>query len=93
MSFLVKLANGRDGAERLLDADALTILSQCSFLAVYDATEGVMEEDGNAFVSSAQERRIELEIPVLELVVATTTAVGPQNVNALRQVRCSAPVF
>lgn len=87
MSFLVKLASGREGAERLLDVDALTILAQCDFLAVYDATEGVIEEDGNGFVSSALERRIELEVPVLELVVAVTSAVGPNNISALRQVR------
>ncbi|KAL8292911.1 hypothetical protein RQP46_000605 [Phenoliferia psychrophenolica] len=73
MSFLIRLASTREGAEKLLDAELFVRLSQCDYL----------EFDG--FVPHSVERHHELLLPALQLVVGTLVAFGAETAVATQQ--------
>ncbi|KAH8115108.1 nucleoporin Nup186/Nup192/Nup205 [Phellopilus nigrolimitatus] len=84
MSFLIRIAQTRQGAERLLESRILPILSQVDFLdARPEADESFL--DHNSFLPSAISRYHELLVPALQLVGAIVATVGSKHAVASKQ--------
>ncbi|GAA5989348.1 hypothetical protein JCM11641_002770 [Rhodosporidiobolus odoratus] len=84
MSFLVRLASTREGAEKLLSADLLTKLADCEYLGARPlADASAMDFDG--FLPPAIERHHQLLLPALQLIVNTLVSFGPDTAVATRQ--------
>ncbi|BGP36830.1 hypothetical protein JCM10449v2_000732 [Rhodotorula kratochvilovae] len=86
MSFLVRLASTREGAEKLLGAELLTRLAECEFLGARPVADtSAMDFDG--FIPPATERHHQLLLPALQLVVNTLVSFGAETTVATRQAR------
>ncbi|KAI5120013.1 hypothetical protein M0805_008474 [Coniferiporia weirii] len=84
MTFLIRLAQTRQGAERLLDSRVLPILSQVDFLdARPEADDSYLEQD--SFLPSAISRYHQLLVPALQLIGALIATVGPKHAVASKQ--------
>ncbi|KAG1816317.1 nucleoporin Nup186/Nup192/Nup205 [Suillus subaureus] len=84
MSFLIRMAQTRPGAERLLEARIFPVLSQCEFLDTRpEADQSFMDQD--SFLPSAIQRYHQLFMPALQLVAAMLTTLGAQHATASSQ--------
>ncbi|KPV78555.1 uncharacterized protein RHOBADRAFT_51011 [Rhodotorula graminis WP1] len=84
MSFLIRLASTREGAEKLLAAELLGRLAECEFLGARPVADtSSMEFDG--FIPPATERHHQLLLPALQLVVNTLVSFGAETAVATRQ--------
>ncbi|GAA5862929.1 hypothetical protein JCM1840_002329 [Sporobolomyces johnsonii] len=84
MSFLIRLASTREGAEKLLNAELLTRLAECEYLGARPVADAsAMDFDG--FLPPATERHHQLLLPALQLVVGTLVSFGAETTVATRQ--------
>ncbi|GAA5831477.1 hypothetical protein JCM11251_004037 [Rhodosporidiobolus azoricus] len=84
MSFLIRLASTREGAEKLLGAELLAKLAECEFLGARPLADySSMDFDG--FLPPATERHHQLLLPALQLVVNTLVSFGADTTVATRQ--------
>lgn len=84
LSFLIRMAQTRPGAERLLEARIFPVLSQCEFLDTRpEADQSFMDQD--SFLPSAIQRYHQLFMPALQLVAAMLTTLGTQHATASSQ--------
>jgi nuclear pore complex protein Nup205 len=84
LSFLIRMAQTRPGAERLLEARIFPVLSQCEFLDTRpEADQSFMDQD--SFLPSAIQRYHQLFMPALQLVAAMLTTLGAQHATASSQ--------
>ena len=106
MSFFIRLAQTRAGAERLLEAQILQILSRCDYIdATPEADQAFMgiylslfcinakesSVERDSFLPSAIQRYHQLLMPALELIVALLSILGTKHTTVVNQV--SGPVF
>ncbi|KAK2465538.1 hypothetical protein APHAL10511_002430 [Amanita phalloides] len=86
MSFFIRLAQTRAGAERLLEAQVLPILARCDYVdATPEANQAFMDRD--SFLPSAIQRYHQLLMPALELVVALLSMLGAKHTTTVNQAR------
>ncbi|KAG0707241.1 nucleoporin Nup186/Nup192/Nup205 [Suillus ampliporus] len=84
MSFLIRMAQTRPGAERLLEARIFPTLSQCEFLDTRpEADQSFMDQD--SFLPSAIQRYHQIFMPALQLVAGMLTTLGVQHATASSQ--------
>ncbi|KDQ54533.1 hypothetical protein JAAARDRAFT_38210 [Jaapia argillacea MUCL 33604] len=84
MSLLIRIAQTRQGAERLLEARVLPVLAQCDFLdARPEADQSFIDQD--SFLPSAIERYHQLFMPTLQLVDAMLASLGHKHATAGNQ--------
>ncbi|KAI0744751.1 nucleoporin Nup186/Nup192/Nup205 [Earliella scabrosa] len=81
MSLLVRMAQTRQGAERLLEARVLPILADCDYLdARPEADQAFLDRD--SFLPSAVQRYHQLFMPALQLVSGMLLSLGPKHTTA-----------
>ncbi|KAI0742693.1 nucleoporin Nup186/Nup192/Nup205 [Daedaleopsis nitida] len=81
MSLLVRMAQTRQGAERLLEARVLPILADCDYLdARPEADQAFLDRD--SFLPSAVQRYHQLSMPALQLVSGMLISLGPKHTTA-----------
>ncbi|GAA5919036.1 hypothetical protein JCM1841_003712 [Sporobolomyces salmonicolor] len=84
MSFLIRLASTREGAEKLLNAELLARLAECEYIGARPVADAsAMDFDG--FLPPATERHHQLLLPALQLVVGTLVSFGAETTVATRQ--------
>ncbi|GAA6062083.1 hypothetical protein JCM10212_006506 [Sporobolomyces blumeae] len=84
MSFLIRVASTREGAEKLLNAELLSRLAECEFLGSRPIADGSgMDFDG--FLPATTERHHQLLLPALQLAVGTLVSFGTETSVATRQ--------
>ncbi|KAF7300289.1 hypothetical protein MKEN_01353000 [Mycena kentingensis (nom. inval.)] len=84
MSFLVRMAQTRLGAERLLETQIIPILSQCDYLdARPEADQSFVDRD--SFLPSAIQRYHQLLMPALQLVQGMLATLGSKHATAAAQ--------
>ncbi|KAG8215255.1 hypothetical protein J3R82DRAFT_8809, partial [Butyriboletus roseoflavus] len=84
MSLCTRMAQTRSGAERLLEAQILPILSQCEYLDTRpEEDQSFMDQD--SFLPSAVQRYHQLFMPALQLVVAMLASLGTKHTTANNQ--------
>ncbi|OJA08231.1 hypothetical protein AZE42_08910 [Rhizopogon vesiculosus] len=85
MSFLIRMAQTRPGAEKLLEARIFPVLSQCEFLDTRpEADQSFMDQD--SFLPSAIQRYHQIFMPALQLVAAMLTTLGIQHATASKTI-------
>lgn len=102
MSLFVRMAQTRLGAERLLEAQLIPILSQCDYLdARPEADQSFMGElansnrwllptaftDQDSFLPSAIHRYHQLFMPALQLVDGMLATLGTKHATVSNQVK------
>ncbi|KAG8996360.1 hypothetical protein FRB93_000744 [Tulasnella sp. JGI-2019a] len=75
MSLLIRIAQTRQGAERLLDCRVFAVLSQCEFIDARPQNDHAFI-DQDSFLPSAISRYHQMLAPALELTVSILSAVG-----------------
>ncbi|KAI0830134.1 nucleoporin Nup186/Nup192/Nup205 [Trametes gibbosa] len=81
MSLLIRMAQTRQGAERLLEARVLPILADCDYIdARPEADQAFMDRD--SFLPSAVQRYHQLFMPALQLVSGMLITLGPKHTTA-----------
>ncbi|TFY78074.1 hypothetical protein EWM64_g5939 [Hericium alpestre] len=84
MSLFIRIAETRQGAERLLEARALPIFADCDYLDTRpENDQSFMDHD--SFLPSAIQRYHQLFAPALQLVVSILATLGPSHTSAARQ--------
>ncbi|PFH47615.1 hypothetical protein AMATHDRAFT_67405 [Amanita thiersii Skay4041] len=84
MSFFIRLAQTRNGAERLLEAQLLQILARCDYLdATPEADQAFMDRD--SFLPSAILRYHQLLMPALQLVDVMLAMLGNKHATVMNQ--------
>ncbi|KAF7320904.1 Nucleoporin [Mycena chlorophos] len=84
MSLFIRMAQTRAGAERLLEAQLIPILSQCDYLdARPEADQSFMDRD--SFLPSAIQRYHQLLMPALQLVDGMLATLGTKHATACNQ--------
>ncbi|KAJ7620549.1 nucleoporin Nup186/Nup192/Nup205 [Mycena polygramma] len=84
MSLFVRMAQTRLGAERLLEAQLIPILSQCDYLdAQPEADQSFMDQD--SFLPSAVQRYHQLFMPALQLVDGMLATLGTKHATVSNQ--------
>ncbi|EIW76673.1 hypothetical protein CONPUDRAFT_92653 [Coniophora puteana RWD-64-598 SS2] len=84
MSFFIRMAQSRSGAERLMEAQVLPVLAQCDYLdARPEADESFMDRD--SFLPSAVHRYHQLFMPALQLVAGIMATLGSNHSSASHQ--------
>ncbi|KAJ1674555.1 hypothetical protein EV182_003043 [Spiromyces aspiralis] len=86
MAFFIRLAQRRDGAEKLMENGIVEVLTDCKFLdsriaSVGAAITGALGSE--AFIPSYFERYHQLFIPAINLMSLLATKVGKDNVTTL----------
>ncbi|KDE08259.1 hypothetical protein MVLG_01525 [Microbotryum lychnidis-dioicae p1A1 Lamole] len=84
MSFLIRLASTREGAEKLMDAEVLAKLADCDYLGARPVAD-TNSMDFEGFLPPASERHHQLLLPALQLVVGTLVSFGADTQIATRQ--------
>ncbi|TDL27118.1 hypothetical protein BD410DRAFT_714859 [Rickenella mellea] len=84
MSFLIRLAQTRRGAERLLESRVLPILAQVDFLDARPEDDEAFI-DNNSFLPSAISRYHQQLVPALQLVEGVLATLGPKHSLASKQ--------
>ncbi|CAG7851075.1 SubName: Full=Uncharacterized protein {ECO:0000313/EMBL:CCA72196.1} [Serendipita indica DSM 11827] len=83
-AFLIRIAQTRAGAERLLAARLLSVLAQCDYIdARPDATQTFQDTD--SLFSPSLERWHQLVKPTLQLVASVLATLGSSNGEAYKQ--------
>ncbi|KAH9856365.1 nucleoporin Nup186/Nup192/Nup205 [Lenzites betulinus] len=81
MSLLIRMAQTRQGAERLLEARVLPILADCDYIdARPEADQAFLDRD--SFLPSAVQRYHQLFMPALQLVSGMLITLGPKHTTA-----------
>ncbi|KAI0351635.1 hypothetical protein OH77DRAFT_1429461 [Trametes cingulata] len=81
MSLLIRMAQTRQGAERLLEVRVLPILADCDYLdARPEADQAFLDRD--SFLPSAVQRYHQLFMPALQLVSGLLITLGPKHTTA-----------
>ncbi|KAH8829222.1 hypothetical protein DL96DRAFT_1597215 [Flagelloscypha sp. PMI_526] len=84
MSFFIALAQSRAGAERLLEARIIPILSQCDFLdSRPEGDQSFMDQE--SLLPPAIARYHQLFLPAVQIVDAIITTVGSRHTTAMSQ--------
>ncbi|KAG6907715.1 hypothetical protein DXG01_007628 [Tephrocybe rancida] len=84
MSFLIRMTQTRAGAERLLEAQMVPVLSQCDFLdARPEADQSFMDRD--SFLPSAIQRYHQLLMPALQVVDGMLATLGNKHGTIVNQ--------
>ncbi|KAF7297146.1 hypothetical protein MIND_00947600 [Mycena indigotica] len=84
MSLFVRMAQTRPGAEKLLEAQLIPVLSQCDYLdARPEADQSFMDRD--SFLPSAIQRYHQLLMPALQLVDCMLATLGTKHATASNQ--------
>ncbi|KDR74068.1 hypothetical protein GALMADRAFT_250802 [Galerina marginata CBS 339.88] len=84
MSLFIRMAQTRAGAERLLEAQLLPILSQCDYLdARPEADQSFIDQD--SFLPSAIQRYHQLFMPALQVVDGMLATLGSRHTTATHQ--------
>ncbi|KAJ7482279.1 nucleoporin Nup186/Nup192/Nup205 [Mycena galericulata] len=84
MSLFVRMAQTRLGAERLLEAQLIPVLSQCDYLdARPEADQSFMDQD--SFLPSAIHRYHQLFMPALQLVNGMLATLGTKHATVSNQ--------
>ncbi|KAL6308871.1 nucleoporin Nup186/Nup192/Nup205 [Sparassis latifolia] len=84
MSLLVRVAQSRQGAERLLEARAIPVLAECDYLdARPEADQAFLDRDN--FLPSAVQRYHQLFTPALQLVSGMLITLGTRHITAVNQ--------
>ncbi|KAF8637106.1 hypothetical protein AX17_003010 [Amanita inopinata Kibby_2008] len=84
MSFFIRLTQTRAGAERLLEAQVLSVLSRCDYLdATPEADQAFMDRD--SFLPSAIQRYHQLLMPALQLVDGMLAMLGTKHSTVMNQ--------
>ncbi|KAA1466852.1 hypothetical protein DENSPDRAFT_57546 [Dentipellis sp. KUC8613] len=84
MSLFIRIAETRQGAERLLEARLLSILADCEYLdSRPEADQSFMDYD--SFLPSAIQRYHQLFMPAVQLVVGILATLGHSHGTAARQ--------
>ncbi|KAK0463078.1 nucleoporin Nup186/Nup192/Nup205, partial [Desarmillaria tabescens] len=84
MSLFIRIAQSRIGAERLLEANVVTVLAQSDFLdARPEGDQAFIDQD--SFLPSAVQRYHQLLMPALELVNAVVAVLGSKHSSASNQ--------
>ncbi|KAJ7504139.1 hypothetical protein B0H11DRAFT_2349435 [Mycena galericulata] len=84
MSLFVRMAQTRLGAERLLEAQLIPVLSQCDYLdARPEADQSFMDQD--SFLPSAIHRYHQLFMPALQLVDGMLATLGTKHATVSNQ--------
>ena len=86
MSFLVRVAEGRVGAGKLLEERILVVLGQAPWLDARPEGEDSTNSMGDGFLPSAMARYHELLVPALQLVSSIIATLGVSHVQASKQV-------
>ncbi|KAG6837755.1 hypothetical protein H0H93_001682 [Arthromyces matolae] len=85
MSFFIRMAQTRTGAERLLEAQILAVLEQCDFLdARPEADQSFMDRD--SFLPSAIQRHHQLLTPALQLIDVMLATLSNKHGTLVHQV-------
>ncbi|KAG7087591.1 hypothetical protein E1B28_013544 [Marasmius oreades] len=85
MSFFIRLAQTRAGAERLLEAHLIPVLAQCDYLdARPEADSSFVDHD--TFLPSAIQRYHQLFMPSLQLVNAMLATLSAKHATASSQI-------
>ncbi|KAI0317152.1 nucleoporin Nup186/Nup192/Nup205 [Amylostereum chailletii] len=84
MSLLIRIAQSRLGADRLLDSRLLATLGQCDFLDAQPVSDQAFI-DHDSFLPSAVQRYHQLFLPALQLVNAMIATLGPRHTTAVSQ--------
>ncbi|KAJ8075003.1 hypothetical protein PM082_019330 [Marasmius tenuissimus] len=85
MSFFIRLAQSRAGAERLLESRLIPVLAQCDYLdARPEADSSFVDHD--TFLPSAIQRYHQLFMPSLQLVNAMLATLSAKHATASSQV-------
>ncbi|KAF5381906.1 hypothetical protein D9757_007577 [Collybiopsis confluens] len=84
MSFFIRMAQTRAGAERLLDAQLLPILAQCDFLDARPEADSAFVDHGS-FLPSAIQRYHNIFMPNLQLINAMLATLGGKHATASNQ--------
>ncbi|OBZ74918.1 hypothetical protein A0H81_05368, partial [Grifola frondosa] len=79
MSLLIRMAQSRQGAERLMDARVIPVLANCDYL---DARPEADQAFLGIFLPSAVQRYHQLFMPALQLVSGMLIALGPKHTTA-----------
>ncbi|KAG6891452.1 hypothetical protein C0992_006711 [Termitomyces sp. T32_za158] len=84
MSFFIRMAQTRGGAERLLEAQVVPVLTRCDFLdARPEADQSFMDRD--SFLPSAIQRYHQLLMPALQLIDALLATLGNRHGTIVNQ--------
>ncbi|KAG6865339.1 hypothetical protein C0991_003376 [Blastosporella zonata] len=84
MSFFMRMTQTRAGAERLLEAQVVPVLSQCDFIdARPEADQSFMDQD--SFLPSAIQRYHQLLMPALQVVDGMLATLGNKHHTLVNQ--------
>lgn len=81
-ALLLRIAESRAGAERLLDARLLDVLTQCYFIEDRPELDQAMI-DVDTFLPPVFERYHQVLLPVLQLVSVVASSLGPTSTGAV----------
>ncbi|TIB79211.1 hypothetical protein E3Q23_00370 [Wallemia mellicola] len=84
-AMLLRIAQDRKGAERLLDAQIFTVLAQCEFVSCRPSGEESLM-DYESFLPPATERYHQLLLPTLQLASTVLSSVGVTSAVAAKEV-------
>ncbi|CAE6442649.1 unnamed protein product [Rhizoctonia solani] len=84
MSLLIKIAQTRQGADRLQDARVLAVLAQCDFLNARPEKD-VDFRNLESFLPSALERYHQILVPALEIATSVVSTIGSDSPNVAKQ--------
>ncbi|KAB5590005.1 Nuclear pore complex protein [Ceratobasidium theobromae] len=84
MSLLIKIAQTRQGADRLQDARVLSVLAQCDFLNARPEKD-IDFRNFESFLPSAVERYHQILVPALELATSVISTIGSDSPNVAKQ--------
>ncbi|KAJ1300573.1 hypothetical protein OPQ81_002227 [Rhizoctonia solani] len=84
MSLLIKIAQTRQGADRLQDARVLAVLAQCDFLNARPEKD-VDFRNLESFLPSALERYHQILVPALEIATSVVSTIGSDSPSVAKQ--------
>ncbi|KAG8791523.1 hypothetical protein FRC12_008949 [Ceratobasidium sp. 428] len=84
MSLLIKIAQTRQGADRLMDARILAVLTQCEFLNARPEKD-IDFRNLESFLPSALERYHQILVPALEVATSVVSTIGSDSPNVAKQ--------
>ncbi|KAG8742094.1 hypothetical protein FRC10_002030 [Ceratobasidium sp. 414] len=84
MSLLIKIAQTRQGADRLMDARVLAVLTQCAFLDARPEKD-IDFRNLESFLPSALGRYHQILVPALEVATSVASTIGSDSPNVAKQ--------
>ena len=83
MAFLLRIAQCREGSEKLLDCQLFSILAQCEFISCRPSGEETIM-DYDSFIPPSTERYHQLLLPTLQLISTVISNVGSTSTIAAK---------